>query len=172
MLNHAALRVSCDESWGYQALGLYSPTSRYGHLDSLKEFVDKCHTNDIGVIMDFALVHFAVDDFGLAQFDGSPLYEYPHVDVAYNEWGCKNFMHSRREVRSFLQSAVTYWIKEYHIDGMRMDASFNRFMKELNNTYLQTPAFHESDYTPYGFEWIGCNKDNNAVYAFLRKSEK
>lgn len=115
----------CDESWGYQALGFYSPTSRYGSADELKMMVDKCHQNGIGVILDFAPVHFAVDDYGLANFDGSPLYEYPHTDVAYNEWGSKNFAHSRGEVRSFLQSAAFYWLKEYHFDGIRMDAISN-----------------------------------------------
>lgn len=115
----------CDASWGYQALGFYSPTSRYGDMDSLKQFVDKCHQNNIGVILDFAPVHFAVDDFGLAEFDGTPLYEYPHRDIAYNEWGSKNFAHSRGEVQSFLQSSVMYWIKEYHFDGIRMDAISN-----------------------------------------------
>lgn len=115
----------CDESWGYQALGFYSPTSRYGSADELKQMVDKCHQNDIGVLLDFAPVHFAVDDFGLANFDGTPLYEYPHVDVGYNEWGSRNFAHSRGEVRSFLQSAVFYWLKEYHFDGIRMDAISN-----------------------------------------------
>lgn len=114
-----------DASWGYQALGFYSPTSRYGEMDSLKEFVDKCHQNHIGVLLDFAPVHFAVDDFGLAEFDGTPLYEYPHKDIAYNEWGSKNFVHSRGEVQSFLQSSVTYWLKEYHFDGIRMDAISN-----------------------------------------------
>lgn len=114
-----------DESWGYQALGFYAPTSRYGSADELKEMVDKCHQAGIGLILDFAPVHFAVDDFGLANFDGTPLYEYPHVDVAYNEWGSKNFIHSRGEVRSFLQSAAFYWIKEYHFDGIRMDAISN-----------------------------------------------
>lgn len=114
-----------DESWGYQALGFYAPTSRYGSADELKEMIDKCHQAGIGVILDFAPVHFAVDDFGLANFDGTPLYEYPHTDVAYNEWGSKNFIHSRGEVRSFLQSAAFYWIKEYHFDGIRMDAISN-----------------------------------------------
>lgn len=114
-----------DMSWGYQALGFYSPTSRYGTADDLKKFVDKCHVNGIAVILDFAPVHFAVDDFGLAEFDGTPLYEYPHKDIAYNEWGSKNFAHSRGEVRSFLQSSVMYWIKEYHFDGIRMDAISN-----------------------------------------------
>ncbi|MGN0334102.1 MAG: 1,4-alpha-glucan branching protein GlgB [Lachnospiraceae bacterium] len=115
----------CDASWGYQALAFFSPTSRYGTADDLKAFVDQCHQNDIGVLLDFVPVHFAVDYFGLADFDGTALYEYPNNAVGYSEWGSKNFMHSRGEVRSFLQSAAFYWIKEYHIDGLRMDAISN-----------------------------------------------
>lgn len=115
----------CDNSWGYQNTGFYSPTRRYGTMDELKEFVDKCHQNKIGVLLDFVPVHFAVDDYALADFDGTPLYEYPHVDVGYSEWGSKNFNHSRGEVGSFLQSNANYWIKEYHFDGLRMDAVSN-----------------------------------------------
>ena len=112
----------CDESWGYQSTGFFSPTSRYGTADQLKAFVDACHQNDIGVIMDFVPVHFAVDGYALAQFDGTALYEYPHAAVGVSEWGSLNFMHSRGEVRSFLQSAANYWLTEFHVDGLRMDA--------------------------------------------------
>ncbi|MDM8126368.1 1,4-alpha-glucan branching protein GlgB [Mediterraneibacter glycyrrhizinilyticus] len=112
----------CDESWGYQGTGFFSPTSRYGTADQLKYFVNRCHENDIGVILDFVPVHFAVDDYALANYDGTALYEYPHSDVGDSEWGSRNFMHSRGEVRSFLQSAAEYWLNEYHIDGLRMDA--------------------------------------------------
>lgn len=112
----------CDESWGYQGTGFFSPTSRYGTADQLKYFVDRCHENDIGVILDFVPVHFAVDGYALANYDGTALYEYPHSDVGDSEWGSRNFMHSRGEVRSFLQSAAEYWLNEYHMDGLRMDA--------------------------------------------------
>lgn len=112
----------CDESWGYQSTGFFSPTSRYGTADQLKAFVDACHQNDIGVIMDFVPVHFAVNGYALAQFDGTALYEYPHAAVGVSEWGSLNFMHSRGEVRSFLQSAANYWLTEFHVDGLRMDA--------------------------------------------------
>ena len=115
----------CDESWGYQNTGFFSPTSRYGTATDLKCFIDKCHKNNIGVIMDFVPVHFAVDGFALANYDGTPLYEYPHEDVAISQWGSKNFMHSKGEVRSFLQSAANYWIEEYHFDGLRVDALSN-----------------------------------------------
>lgn len=111
-----------DESWGYQGTGFFSPTSRYGTADQLKAFVDQCHQNGIGVIMDFVPVHFAVDDYALACYDGTALYEYPNSAVGVSEWGSCNFMHSRGEVRSFLQSAANYWLTEFHMDGLRMDA--------------------------------------------------
>ena len=115
----------CDNSWGYQCTGFYSPTSRYGTMNDLKKFIDTCHQNDIGVILDFVPVHFAVDDYALADFDGTQLYEYPNSDVGQSEWGSKNFNHSRGEVQSFLQSNACYWLEEYHFDGLRMDAINN-----------------------------------------------
>ncbi|MDO5519544.1 MAG: 1,4-alpha-glucan branching protein GlgB [bacterium] len=115
----------CDESWGYQNTGFFSPTSRYGNAGELMEFVDKCHKQGIGVIMDFVPVHFALDNYALINFDGTALYEYPHSDVGVSEWGSCNFMHSRGEVRSFLQSAADYWLSVYHFDGLRMDAISN-----------------------------------------------
>ena len=111
-----------DNSWGYQNTGFFSPTSRYGTAAQLMELIDKCHQNGIGVIMDFVPVHFAIDGYGIKNFDGTPLYEYPHTDVGMSEWGSCNFMHSRGEVRSFLQSCAAYWLKEFHFDGLRMDA--------------------------------------------------
>ena len=112
----------CDESWGYQNTGFYAPTSRYGTPDDLKYLIDLLHQNGIGAILDFVPVHFAVDQYALAQYDGTALYEYPHRDVGTSEWGSYNFMHSRGEVRSFLQSAANFWLKEYHFDGLRIDA--------------------------------------------------
>lgn len=114
-----------DESWGYQATGFFSPTSRYGTPDELRAFVNECHKNNIGVIMDFVPVHFAVNDYALWNYDGTALYEYPHIDVGYSEWGSCNFMHSRGEVQSFLGSAAYYWLKEFHFDGLRFDAVSN-----------------------------------------------
>ena len=115
----------CDESWGYQATGFFSATSRYGDPDGLREFVNKCHQNNIGAIMDFVPVHFAVDDYALWNYYGTALYEYHHSDVGRSEWGSCNFIHSRGEVRSFLQSAAYFWLKEFHFDGLRMDAVRN-----------------------------------------------
>jgi 1,4-alpha-glucan branching enzyme len=114
-----------DASWGYQNTGFFSPTSRYGTPQQLMTLVDRCHQADIGVILDFVPVHFAVDDYALWNYDGTPLYEYPSWDVGRSEWGSCNFMHSRGEVRSFLQSAAHYWLEEFHFDGLRMDAVRN-----------------------------------------------
>ena len=111
-----------DGSWGYQNTGFYAPTSRYGTAAQLMELIDKLHNAGIGAIMDFVPVHFAVDAYGLKEYDGTALYEYPHKDVGESEWGSYNFIHSRREVACFLQSAANYWLKEYHFDGLRMDA--------------------------------------------------
>lgn len=115
----------CDNSWGYQQTGFYSPTARYGTSDELRYFIDYAHQNGVGVILDFVPVHFAIDDYALAEYDGTCIYEYPHVDVGISEWGSKNFNHSRGEVQSFLQSCACYWLKEFHFDGIRIDALSN-----------------------------------------------
>lgn len=115
----------CDESWGYQGTGFFAPTSRYGTAVQLMNLVDKCHQNGIGVIMDFVPVHFAVNDYALANYDGTALYEYPSDDVGYNEWGSRNFNHAKGEVQSFLKSAAAYWLDLYHFDGIRVDAVRN-----------------------------------------------
>ncbi|MEE0686641.1 MAG: 1,4-alpha-glucan branching protein GlgB [Lachnospiraceae bacterium] len=115
----------CDNSWGYQQTGFYAPTSRYGDCDGLKDLINRCHNNGIGVILDFVPVHFAVDGYGLAKFDGTHLYEYPNDAVGVSQWGSHNFNHSRGEVQCFLQSAANYWLSEYHFDGLRIDALSN-----------------------------------------------
>ena len=111
-----------DCSWGYQDTGFYAPTARYGAPDGLKKLIDSCHQNDIGVILDFVPIHFAMDAYGLRRFDGTALYEYDNKDVGESEWGTCNFNHSRGEVASFLQSNANYWLQEFHFDGIRMDA--------------------------------------------------
>ena len=114
-----------DGSWGYQASGYFSATSRYGTPDELRNFIDRCHQNDIGVIGDFVAVHFVKDDFGLARFDGSPLYEYNQANQANSQWGTLNFDLGKNEVRSFLLSAVDFWLRYFHLDGLRFDAVSN-----------------------------------------------
>ena len=111
-----------DGSWGYQTTGFFAPTSRYGTPDELAQFINACHKQGIGVILDFVPVHFAVDEYGLKEFDGTPLYEYPAASVGQSEWGSCNFMHSRGEIRCFIQSCADYWLRGFHADCQRMDA--------------------------------------------------
>ena len=111
-----------DASWGYQLSGYFSVTSRYGTPDGLRKLVNALHEAGIGVIFDFVPAHFVGNDYALANFDGTQLYEYPASDVTYSEWGSCNFNFYRGEVRSFLQSSAAYWIGEFHADGLRVDA--------------------------------------------------
>jgi len=114
-----------DGSWGYQATGYFSVTSRYGNIHGLKKLVNKLHNHDIGVIIDFIPVHFAKDMHGLSYFDGTPLYEYEKEWDANNEWGTSNFNLWRSEVCSFIMSAANFWLDVLHFDGIRMDAISN-----------------------------------------------
>lgn len=114
-----------DQSWGYQSTGFFSPTSRYGTCDGLKAFINQCHMAGIGVILDFVIVHFAVDDYGLSKFDGTALYEISLKDTERSEWGSYNFAYEKGEVASFLKSCANYWLTEYHFDGLRFDAVSN-----------------------------------------------
>ncbi|SDA17519.1 1,4-alpha-glucan branching enzyme [Ruminococcus sp. YE71] len=111
-----------DISWGYQNTGFYAPTSRYGTAAQLMELIDKLHNAGIGAIMDFVPVHFALDDYALRNFDGTPLYEYPDSDVAISEWGTCNFLFNKAASAVFMQSCANYWLEKYHFDGLRMDA--------------------------------------------------
>lgn len=111
-----------DCSWGYQNTGFFSPTARYGDAEGLMKLIDMLHQNNIGVIMDYVPVHFAVDGYALAMYDGTPLYEYPDKETTRSEWGSCNFNHSRGEVCSFLASCANFWLSEFHFDGIRMDA--------------------------------------------------
>jgi 1,4-alpha-glucan branching enzyme len=145
-------------SWGYQVTSYFAPTPRHGSPDELRTFVDRLHSGGIGVILDWVPAHFPRDDFALARFDGTALYE--HSDPrrgAHPDWGTLVFNYGRHEVRNFLIASALYWLREYHIDGIRVDAVASML-------YL--------DYSRRAGEWIpnqfGGREDLDAV-AFLKE---
>ncbi len=112
-----------DESWGYQTTGYFAASSRYGSADDLRALIDRCHAAGLGVILDWVPGHFPQDQFALARFDGTALYEHEDPRLGLHpEWGTHTFNYGRNEVRSFLLSSAHYWLSQFHFDGLRVDA--------------------------------------------------
>lgn len=159
-----------DASWGYQGLGFYSLTTRYGDISGFKELIDELHKNNIGVILDWAPGHFCKDSHGLYKFDGGATYEYEEEWKAENRgWGTANFDLGRPEVKSFLISNALYWLREFHIDGLRVDAVSNMLYLNYGRDFGEwIPNIFGEDGNLEGIQFI---KDlNTAIFSEFKNA--
>ncbi len=142
-----------DPSWGYQVTGYFSPTARYGSPQDFMYFVDYMHQHGIGVILDWVPAHFPKDSFGLANFDGTPLYEYADpLRAEYPEWGTKAFDLGKKEVSNFLIASALFWVNKYHIDALRADAVAAMLYNSFGRTQWR-PNKYGTDYNLESFEF-------------------
>ena len=149
-----------DGSWGYQVTGYYAPTSRYGTPHDFMYLVDRLHQAGIGVIIDWVGAHFPKDECGLYEFDGSCCYENRDPSRReHPEWGTRLFDFGRNEVRAFLISNIRYWLKEYHVDGIRCDAVTNMVYKD----YANDPDCWRKPYDSVNHDAVRLIRDMNAV---------
>ncbi len=145
-------------SWGYQVTGYFAPDPRHGSPDQLKAFVDRLHNAGVGVILDWVPAHFPRDEFGLARFDGTALYEHQDPRRGYHpDWGTLVFNFGRHEVRNFLIASALFWLREYHVDGIRVDAVASMLYLDYSRS--------EGEWVPNEF---GGREDLDAV-AFLKQ---